>query len=184
MIGSCKIESYDSKNQTIVEKWKKPASVAPPAGRDRNSKDVRTYVYWNDLRNLIDSMYVIPLNGNNTKNLSEVGGTVCGMVAEEINKLPTENVDEEAINTGQKAYATLLKARNFYSDWGQLTEGIKSDPGSLSANNPVRSAEAGFTAVQKQEALEQETQIELSRVRALLNSRYKGLEFPIPHEFN
>src|SRR5436305_5186122 len=186
MIVSCKMESQDKRNQKVADKWKKPSSIVPPAGEDLNSKRVRTYVYWSDLNNLIDSMYDASLgdDGKKPQNLAEVGGIVCGLVAEEINKLPTDSVDEDAINAGQKVYASLLKAKTIYTEWGVVAEGLKDDPGAFGKDDPGHSFGAGVSVVQKQKALERETQIELSKVRALLESRYKGFKFKMPHEFN
>ncbi len=187
MIVSCSMETKDRKNQRAADKWRKPASTAPPTGKAfSSSKRLRTYVYWSDISNLIDSMYEISLSddGRKPRTLYEVGGVVCGLVAEEINKLPTDSVDEDAVNAGQKVYATLLKAKAIYTEWGGTAEALANDPGALGQNDPGRSFGAGVSVMQKQVALERETQIELARSRALLESRYDGIKFKMPHEFD
>lgn len=180
---SCKPK--DKENRRVAERWKKPNLVAPPIAKGVSAKKIRTSIYWNNLSALIDSMYEIQLDDKGTKPfvLYQVGGTVCGLVAEEINKLPTAEVDEDAVRAGQKAYATLLTAQSFYTEFGPLAAAIRDDPGALGKNDPGRSYGAGRAAVEKQSALELQTHVEIAKAHALLVSRYKGVEFRIPHKF-
>lgn len=175
----------DKENQRIANKWKKPFLVVPQTGTSSNSKSERTGIYWNNLSNLLDSMYEIELDEKGTKptGLYQVGGVVCGLVADEINKLPTDDVDEDAVRAGQRAYATLLTSKDFYTEWGPTKAGLRDDPGALGKNDPGRAAGAGVSVGEKQKALQLQTQIELAKAHALLVSRYKGVQFKIPHEF-
>jgi len=178
-------KTKDTENRRVAARWKKPVLIAPPIGQGTSAKKIRSRVYWNNLATLIDSMYEIQLDDKGTKPLVlyQIGGEVCGLVAEEINKLQTESVDEDAVRAGQKTYATLLTAKAFYTEWGPMAKALADDPSALSKDDPGHSFGAGVAAGQKQSALELQTQIEIAKAHALLVSRYNGVDFKVPHEF-
>lgn len=185
LFSGCKTEEVQTtRNKLAMSRWTKPTRIPLPSGNDPRSKKIRTQVYWKNLTNLIDSMYTIELDdqGSTPKTLIDVGGLVCGEVANEINSLPAEGVDEEAILAGQSIYATLYRAKDYYTEYGGTIDAFAKDPGAIS--DPVQGATAGMSAQADEEARERDAHIAMARARALLESRYEGVEFRMPHKLD
>jgi len=162
-VAGCGLESRESSGQKIFERWTKPISVTLPEGVGEDAKGAKTYLYWENARRLVDSLYGIPLDGVNifpdgttTQSLMMVSGKLCGVVAAEIQSLPVNGVDEDAIEAVMRVMNTLAIARDHYTTSGdfQILLSIDKDP------TESGSAEA-----------------DLRRVRALLESRYDSFQF-------
>lgn len=149
----------DTRNHYAAEAWQEPPATMPPGGIRLDSKEASTYVYWNDLVNLVDSMYAIPGTAPSGRN---IGGIVCKLVAEKINALSTRDVDDDAVTAGSRLYTFLIYKSELWHGWG-----------------PFASLSSGGN---KTGAATADTQSEITRAYKLLESRYGHVQFKMPHE--
>jgi hypothetical protein len=173
-------ETTATKAQRSADAWEEP--VLSSISEGRNKAD-RTSRYWNSMVSLVDSMYSmsLPPTGRHPIGLIEIGSVVCGRVANDLNGLPTRGVDEDAVKTVQSLYSLLIEERDWLTDFGALNAGLKEDPQAL---DPSHAIGAGLGAAAKQRNHEMAVQSEIARTRALLESKYDGFSFRMPHDIN
>jgi hypothetical protein len=172
-------ETTATKAERSAANWQEPEV---PAVSGAHGKAARTARYWNDMATIVDSMYGIPLgNGHQSEGLFDAGSVVCGRAAEDMNKLSTAGVDEDAVKTVQSLYALLNELKEDFTDLGSLSAGVKEDPQAL---DPSHSIGAGLAAAAHDRNHQMAVQAEIARTRALLESRYPDVTFRMPHYLN
>jgi len=174
-------ESISTTRERALKAWREPAPVQTPRGLAPTSKEARTYVYWTSVADLLDSMYAIPLDdaGRKPRGFWEMGGGVCKLVADKINALSTRGVDEDAVKGGQELYSLLLTEGDYWTDWGGIMDYLKNNPAPI---DPIKNITSGISGGLNARARIQDTQKDLARDRALLESRYEHSRFRMLHE--